>query len=424
MGDNMKNTMLSDMVRPNKLQDVFGQEHITAKGMIIDMAIRRNNIPNMIFYGVPGVGKTTVAKIIAENTTMPIHMFNATHCKTDDVRKVILSYTDGIFKQRPLIYIDELQNFNKKQQQMLLDYIETGQIGFIGATTENPYQYIYKALLSRLIVLEFHPVAENDIEKNINHIVEKLKGQIKIEISQKAVKLIASYANGDVRRSVNLLELILDLYLENDEIKIDEEILKSLNISKQLTYDLNSDSYYDLLSAFHKSVRGSDENAALHYLARAIKAGDIKAICRRLLCIASEDIGMAFPNAAAIVKNLVDSALFLGLPEAKLPLAQAVILLSTAPKSNSATLAIDKALSDIETMSIGDIPIHLKDAHYSGAKKMGRGLEYKYPHNYENNYTQQQYLPDELKDRVYYIEQKNKYENEVLAYKKKIGKIK
>ena len=420
----MSNIIFSELVRPNKLEDVFGQEHITAKGMIIDMAIRRNNIPNMIFYGVPGVGKTTVAKIIAQNTTMPIHMFNATHCKTDDVKKVILSYPDGIFKQKPLIYIDELQNFNKKQQQILLDYIETGQIGFIGATTENPYQYIYKALLSRLIVLEFHQVSEKNIEKNINHIIEKLKEQIKIEISPKAIRLIASYSNGDVRRSVNLLELILDLYLENDEIKIDEEILSSLNIAKQLTYDLNSDSYYDLLSAFHKSVRGSDENAALHYLARAIKAGDIKPICRRLLCIASEDIGMAFPNAASIVKNLVDTALFLGLPEAKLPLAQAAILLSTAPKSNSTILAIDKALDDIDNMSIGDIPMHLKDAHYFGVEKMGRGVEYKYPHNYEYNYTKQQYLPDELKNRVYYIEQKNKYENEILMYKKKIGKIK
>ena len=246
---------------------------------------------------------------------------------------------------------------------------------------------------------------------------------IKINISEKAIKLISSYANSDVRRSINLLELIIQLYSDEKEINIDENILKSLNISKQLTYDLNSASYYDLLSAFHKSVRGSDENAALHYLARAIKAGDIKPICRRLLCIASEDIALAYPNAISIVKSCVDSALFLGLPEAKLPLAQATILLATSPKSNSSVMAIDSALSDIDTMSIGDIPAYLKDAHYSGASKLGRGIQYKYPHNYENNYVKQQYLPDELKDKVYYQEQKNKFEQEIKMYKKKIGKI-
>lgn len=419
----MNKKMLSDILRPQKLEDVFGQEHITGKNMIIDRAISKNNIPNMIFYGVPGVGKTTVAKIISTNVNGDIYMFNATHTKTDDVKKVISSYIGDIRGIRPIIYIDELQNFNKKQQQILLDYIETGTITFIGSTTENPYQYIYKALLSRLIVLEFKQVSEDAIEKNIFHVIKKLSETMKISITTEAVKLISSYANGDVRRSINLLELIVDLYQDNDEVKIDEKILKSLNISKQLTYDLNSDSYYDLLSAFHKSIRGSDENAALHYLARAIKAGDIKPICRRLLCIASEDIGLAYPSAISIVKSCVDSALFLGLPEAKLPLAQAVILLATSPKSNSAILAIDSALSDIEDMSVGDIPIYLKDAHYSGAKKLGRGMDYKYPHNYENNYVEQQYLPNELKDRVYYIEQKNKFESEIYNYKKKLGKI-
>ncbi len=419
----MNKQILGQLLRPQKLEDVFGQEHITGKNMIIDRAISKNNIPNMIFYGTPGVGKTTVANIIANSVKQHIHMFNATHTKTEDVKKVITSYINDIQGIKPIIYIDELQNFNKKQQQILLDYIETGAITFIGSTTENPYQYIYKALVSRLIVLEFKPVREVDIEKNIKHVIKKLNENIKINISEKAIKLISSYANSDVRRSINLLELIIQLYSDEKEINIDENILKSLNISKQLTYDLNSDSYYDLLSAFHKSVRGSDENAALHYLARAIKAGDIKPICRRLLCIASEDIALAYPNAISIVKSCVDSALFLGLPEAKLPLAQATILLATSPKSNSSVMAIDSALSDIDTMSIGDIPAYLKDAHYSGASKLGRGIQYKYPHNYENNYVQQQYLPDELKDKVYYQEQKNKFEQEIKMYKKKIGKI-
>ncbi len=280
---------------------------------------------------------------------------------------------------------------------------------------------MYKALLSRLIILEFKEVSYEKIEQNILHCIEKLKNNFKkIDISQNAIKLISSYANGDVRRSINLLELIIDLYSGDDELIIDENILKSLNISKQLSYDINSDNYYDLLSAFQKSIRGSDENAALHYLSRAIKAGDIKPICRRLLVIASEDIGLAHPSAISIVKNCVDSALFMGLPEARIPLAQAVILLATSPKSNSVILAVDEALSDIDNKSTGDIPKHLKDAHYSGAKKLGRGIEYKYPHNYENNYVEQQYLPNELKDRVYYKPQNNKYESQIEMYRRKI----
>lgn len=420
-GRDMIKTMLSETLRPSTLADVFGQEHITSKNMIIDRAIRTQNIPNMVFYGPPGVGKTTVAKIIADNCNTDIHMFNATHTKTEEIKKIISSYVNDIRRVKPVIYIDELQNFNKKQQQILLEYIETGVITFIAATTENPYQYVYKALLSRLIILEFKEVSYEKIEQNILHCIEKLKNNFKkIDISQNAIKLISSYANGDVRRSINLLELIIDLYSGDDELIIDENILKSLNISKQLLYDINSDSYYDLLSAFQKSIRGSDENAALHYLSRAIKAGDIKPICRRLLVIASEDIGLAHPSAISIVKNCVDSALFLGLPEARIPLAQAVILLATSPKSNSVILAIDEALSDIDNKSTGDIPKHLKDAHYSGAKKMGRGIEYKYPHNYENNYVEQQYLPNELKDRIYYKPQNNKYESQIEMYRRKI----
>lgn len=420
-GRNMIKKMLSETLRPSTLKDVFGQEHITSKNMIIDRAIRTQNIPNMVFYGPPGVGKTTVAKIIADNCNTDIHMFNATHTKTEEIKKIISSYVNDIRRVKPVIYIDELQNFNKKQQQILLEYIENGVITFIAATTENPYQYVYKALLSRLIILEFKEVSYEKIEQNILHCIEKLKNNFKkIDISQNAIKLISSYANGDVRRSINLLELIIDLYSGDDELIIDENILKSLNISKQLSYDINSDNYYDLLSAFQKSIRGSDENAALHYLSRAIKAGDIKPICRRLLVIASEDIGLAHPSAISIVKNCVDSALFMGLPEARIPLAQAVILLATSPKSNSVILAVDEALSDIDNKSTGDIPKHLKDAHYSGAKKLGRGIEYKYPHNYENNYVEQQYLPNELKDRVYYKPQNNKYESQIEMYRRKI----
>lgn len=417
----MINTVLSEYLRPKKLDDVFGQEHLTAKNMIIDKAVKTNNIPNMVFYGPPGVGKTTVAKIIADNCKTDIYMFNATHNKTDEIKTIMSSYVNDIRGIKPIIYIDELQNFNKKQQQILLEYIEMGIITFIGSTTENPNQYVYKALLSRLIILEFKEVSEDKIEQNLAYCIDKMRDKFKrVEVSKKAIKLMASYANGDVRRAVNLLELILNLYSTDDELIIDEDILKSLNISKQLLYDINSDNYYDLLSAFQKSIRGSDENAALHYLARAIKAGDIKPICRRLLVIASEDIGLAYPNAIAIVKSCIDSALFLGLPEARLPLAEAVILLATSPKSNSVITSIDSAIEDIDNMSIGDVPNHLKDSHYSGAKKMARGVDYKYPHNYENNYVNQQYLPDELKDKVYYKAGSNKYEMQAKLYMDKL----
>lgn len=412
---------LNEILRPSSLNDVFGQEHLIGNGKIIRRAIETGKIPSMIFYGPPGVGKTTVARIIAKNAKTDIHMFNATYTKTDEIKKVISSYVNDIRGVRPIIYIDEIQNFNKRQQQILLDYLENGSIILIGSTTENPYMYVYKAIISRVTVLEFYEVGYDEIKKNIVRCVDKLQENYpKISITQGAIDKIASFANGDVRSSVNIIELLVNLYMIDDELRIDEEILADLNLSKTLNYDIKSDSYYDLLSAFHKSVRGSDENAALHYLAKAIKAGDIKPLCRRLLCIASEDIGLAYPNAAAIVKACVDSALFLGLPEAKLPLAQATILLATAPKSNSVVMAIDSALSDIETKDFGEVPVHLKDAHYSGAKKLGRGIEYKYPHNYENNYVKQQYLPDELIDSIYYKEGKNKFEQSIKIYWKNI----
>lgn len=415
---------LAEFFRPEELSEVFGQEHLTGKDKIIDRMLKTHNTLNMIFYGPPGIGKTTVANIIAKKINTRIHMFNATYTKTEEIKKVINSYREGNIENiKPIIYVDEIQNFNKKQQQIFLEFIEDGTITFIGATTENPNHYVYKALLSRCIILEYYKIDKKDIIKNLEYTVEKLNRVYnkKFQLDDDAKDMIADYADMDMRRSIYLLDIIISLYFEDEnEVVIDKEILKTLGISKQFAYDMKSDEYYDLLSAFQKSIRGSDENAALFYLARMIKAGDIKPVCRRLMVIAAEDIGMAFPNVISIVKSCVDCALELGLPEARLPLAEAAILLATSPKSNSVILAIDSALHSIGEKGVGKIPNDLKDAHYTLASQMGRGVGYKYPHNYKNNYVQQQYLPNEHKDDIYYTPQNNKYESEIKRYWKDI----
>lgn len=418
------NKPLQEIFRPEELDEVFGQEHLTLENKIIDRILKTKKPQNMIFYGPPGVGKTTVAKIIASKINTKIHMFNATYTKTEEIKKTIRSYQVGnIEKIKPVIYVDEIQNFNKKQQQIFLEFIENGTITFIGATTENPNHYVYKALLSRLVILEFYKVSKEKVKENLEYIIQKLNRVYdkSFSITDDALEQIANYADMDIRRSINLLEIVINLYFEDEkQVNIDSNTLKTLGISRQFSYDMRSDEYYDILSAFQKSIRGSDENAALHYLARCIKAGDIKPICRRLMVISAEDIGLAYPNAISIVKNAVDSALELGLPEARLPLAEATILLATAPKSNSVILAIDNALKLLDDKGIGNVPSHLKDAHYSLAEKMGRGIGYKYPHDYDNNYVYQKYLPDEHKDDVYYEPQNNKYESEIKRYWKNI----
>lgn len=423
--DNQKNLNrqhpLAERMRPNKIDDVVGQDHLTGSSGILRKALAKNILPNMIFYGPPGVGKTTMANVIAKQSNKQIHMMNATYTKTEEVRAILKDSKDGNLFRKDIIYIDEIQSFNKKQQQIMLEYVEQGDILLIASTTENPYHYVYKALLSRCIVMEFYPLDEESIRKNLIQIIERVrKESFIIDYDPKALQKIAIYADGDVRKSINLLEIIIQLYAEEKKVFINMELLKSLNISKQLVYDIHGDSHYDILSAFQKSIRGSDPDAALHYLARLIKSQDLKSICRRLLVIASEDIGLAYPNAVSIVKSCVDSALHLGFPEATIPLAQAVILLSTCPKSNSAYKAIGRALRDLEDKSVGDIPNHLKDAHYSGAKKLDRGTEYLYPHNHENNYVRQDYLPEELKGSIYYEPQMNKFEQESKAYMERI----
>ncbi len=419
---------LADLVRPKKLSEVYGQQHILGENKILDRIVKSGRISNMIFYGPPGVGKTTVANIIAEKAGKRFYKLNATNASLKDVQEITKDLDTFLGINGVVLYLDEIQNFNKKQQQSLLEYIEDGRITLIASTTENPYFYIFKALLSRSTIFEFKPLSEDDIKKAINRALDIKMieySEIKLEVTEEAKKYLASYCNGDVRKALNGLEVALNSTKPNEDrvILIDIEVVRDSTQNKVIAYDMDGDAHYDILSAFQKSIRGSDPDAAIHYLARLVKAGDLISICRRLQVIASEDIGLAYPQAALIVKSLVDSARELGFPEARIPLAEATILLATSPKSNSAYLALDAALRDLEDITIGDIPMYLKDAHYSGASKMGRGIEYKYPHNYPNHYIKQQYLPDNIKDKSYYKYGDNKFEKATKDYWNKVRNI-
>ena len=412
---------LADLVRPTELDEVCGQEHILGKNKILDRIIKSGHISNMIFYGPPGTGKTTVANIIAKKAGKRFYKLNATNASLKDIQDITKELDTFLGINGVVLYLDEIQNFNKKQQQSLLEYIEDGRITLIASTTENPYFYIFKAILSRSTIFEFKPVGEKDIKKALDRAItlrSKEYNEICIKVTNEAKEYLAAYCNGDVRKALNGLEVALNSTKPNDdkEILIDLESAKDSTQSKVIAFDMDGDSHYDILSAFQKSIRGSDADGAIHYLARLIKGGDLISICRRLQVIASEDIGLAYPQAAFIVKSLVDSARELGFPEARIPLAEATILLATSPKSNSSYVAIDRALDDLENITIDDIPMHLKDAHYGGASKLGRGIEYKYPHKYENHYVKQQYLPDNIKNKVYYEYGDNKIEKTMKEY--------
>lgn len=412
---------LADLVRPTELDEVCGQEHILGKNKMLDRIIKSGHISNMIFYGPPGTGKTTVANIIARKAGKRFYKLNATNASLKDIQDITKELDTFLGMNGVVLYLDEIQNFNKKQQQSLLEYIEDGRITLIASTTENPYFYIFKAILSRSTIFEFKPVGEEDIKKALDRAItlrSKEFNEISVKVTHEAIEYLAAYCNGDVRKALNGLEVALNSTKPNDdkEIVIDLEVVKDSTQSKVIAFDMDGDAHYDILSALQKSIRGSDADAAIHYLARLIKGGDLISICRRLQVIAAEDIGLAYPQAALIVKSLVDSARELGFPEARIPLAEATILLATSPKSNSSYVAINRALADLENMTIDDIPMHLKDAHYEGASKMGRGIEYKYPHAYENHYVKQQYLPDNIKNKVYYEYGDNKMEKTTKEY--------
>lgn len=409
---------LADEIRPNTLDEIVGQSHILGKNGMLRRIILSGSIPNMVFYGPSGTGKTTVANIIATSTKRRLYKLNATTAGISDIRGIIDELDTFMTPNGALLYLDEIQYFNKKQQQSLLEFIENGKITLIASTTENPYFYVFNAILSRSTVFEFKSLASVDIipavERGIS-IMESRLGLI-AELEEGVIEHISSACGGDVRKAINAVELLFTVSEKSrDRIKLGLEDAKAASQKSAMRYDRDGDGHYDLLSAFQKSIRGSDPDAALHYLARLLEAGDLTSVCRRLLVIAAEDIGLAYPQSIPIVKACVDSALQLGLPEASLPLADAAILLATSPKSNSGAAAISVALADVKAGRSGDIPRHLKNVHADGADVKST-QKYKYSHDYPNHYVPQQYLPDELKNVRYYEYGDNKTEQAARAY--------
>lgn len=407
---------LADLMRPEVFEDMVGQTHLLGKGTTFRKVIDSGHISNMIFYGPPGTGKTTMANIIAKKANMALYKLNGTTASTEDIKRIIgevnsLFSTNGI-----LLYLDEIQYLNKKQQQSLLEFVESGDITLIASTTENPYFYIYPALLSRCTVFEFKAIDKSEIEKGLTRAAKKLG----VTLEKEALSLLAISCNGDMRKALNNLEFLSNSLTKGK--KITEEMVNSLIDKANISYDRSEDKHFDNLSALMKSLRGSDVNASLFYLAKMLEAGDLIAACRRLLCSANEDVGMAYPQIISIVKSAVDTALQLGLPEARLPLANATILIATAPKSNSGVLAIDSAINAVRQGKGINVPRSLQNTHYDGEDAVVKGQNYKYPHNYSHHCVKQQYLPDDIKDIEFYIYQDNKFEQALKDYWEKVKK--
>ena len=407
---------LADLMRPESLDEMVGQPHLLGKNSLFRKVIEKGNVPNMIFYGPPGTGKTTAANIIAKRANKTLYRLNGTTASTEDIKKVIMDINSLFNENGILLYLDEIQYLNKKQQQSLLEFVESGDITLIASTTENPYFYIYPALLSRCTVFEFKSVTADEIKKAILRASEKLG----VKVEDDALELLAIGSNGDVRKSLNNLEFLAKSLGKTKKItkKLVEELIDRANIA----YDRSEDKHFDNLSALMKSLRGSDPDAAIFYLAKMLEAGDLVAAARRLLCSASEDVGMAYPNIIPLVKACVDTALQLGLPEARLPLANACILIATAPKSNSAYLAIDAAMMDVRAGKGINVPRSLQNTHYDGADSTNKGQHYLYPHDFDHHWVRQQYLPDDIRQARYYVYQDNKYEQALKDYWDKVKK--
>ncbi|AQW25239.1 replication-associated recombination protein A [Clostridium perfringens] len=405
---------LADIMRPKKLEDIVGQKHIVGEGTPLNKLIKNKNIINCIFYGPPGVGKTTLANIISNYTDKKFYKINATTSSIKEIQSITSDIDNLLNFKGIILYIDELQHFNKKQQQALLEFIEDGRVILIASTTENPYFAIHKAILSRSTIFQFKLVSTEDIIIALERAVSKLEKEgYVISLEEGVLKYIGDISQGDVRKAYTVLELAIKSQ-EKDNILLNKEYVEKLGQSN-LKSDSSGDDYYNLLSALQKSIRGSDPDASIHYLARLIKGGNMDSVIRRIGVIAAEDIGLAHPNALQVVNSGLDLALKIGMPEARIILSELVIYLATLPKSNSAYMAIDDALRDLERNNAGDVPKHLKDAHYSGASNLGVG-GYLYPHNYPNSYINQEYMPENMRGKEYYKPKDNKYESSIKAY--------
>ena len=409
---------LADLLRPTNLDEVFGQEHILGQGAVLRRLIDSGNVPNMVFYGPSGTGKTTVANIIAKQTNRTLYKLNATTASTADIKEIVAQLDTFMAPNGVLLYLDEIQSFNKKQQQSLLEHIENGKITLIASTTENPYFYVFNAILSRSTVFEFKmidaPAALKAVKRAVSFMEERTA--LKAEAEEGALEYIAQCCGGDLRKALNAVEVLFSAGIpEGGSIRLTMADVKAVTQKSALRADRDGDSHYDLLSALQKSIRGSDPDAACHYLARLLEAGQMPSACRRLMVIAAEDVGLAYPQIIPIVHSCVEMALKLGMPEARIPLGDAAILMATSPKSNSAHVAFDAAWKDVKKGKTGDFPRHLQNMH-ADSYTMEREQGYLYPHDFPNHWVKQQYLPDALAGTKYYEYASNKLEQAAKAY--------
>ncbi len=409
---------LADLLRPESLDDVYGQEHILGKGAVLRRLIESGNIPNMVFYGPSGTGKTTVANIIAKQTNRTLCKLNATTASTADIKEIVAQLDTFLAPNGVLLYLDEIQSFNKKQQQSLLEHIENGKITLIASTTENPYFYVFNAILSRSTIFEFKQIDASAALQAVKRAVAFMENRTGLTAQPEpgALEYISGACGGDLRKALNAVEVMFSAgQVRENTIPLTLADAKAVAQKSAMRADRDGDNYYDLLSALQKSIRGSDPDAAVHYLARLLEAGQLPSACRRLMVIASEDVGLAYPQILPIVNACVDMALKLGMPEARIPLADAAVLMATSPKSNSAYMAYDTAASDIRKGRGGDFPRHLQNVH-ADTYTMEREQGYLYPHDFPNHWVRQQYLPDDLVGTHYYTYGPNKLEQAAKQY--------